>query len=70
MSAHDSIFSASPSTPACSAGQHLCSLASVSGTRGYRRPRLAFVGAVTRLVQSGPVGNRYETYPPRLWSDR
>lgn len=36
----------------------------------YRRPRLAFVGNVTRMVQSGPVGNRYETYACRYWSDR
>ncbi len=34
----------------------------------YRRPRLEFVGTVTRLVQSGPWGNRYETYQGSYWS--
>jgi hypothetical protein len=44
--------------------------APASATPSYRRPRLAYVGSVTRLVQSGPVGNRYETYRCSYWSDR
>ena len=36
----------------------------------YRRPNLEFVGPVTQLVQSGPTGNRYETYRCSYWSDR
>jgi hypothetical protein len=42
----------------------------VSGTSCYQRPRLEYVGSVTRLVQSGPTGNRYETYRCSYWSDR
>jgi hypothetical protein len=36
----------------------------------YRAPDLTFVGSVTELVQSGPIGNRYETYRCSYWSDR
>jgi hypothetical protein len=43
---------------------------SAAATACYRRPRLALVGTVTRLVQSGPNGNRYETYQCRYWYDR
>ena len=40
------------------------------GTSRYCRPRLTRVGSVVRLVQSGPIGNRYETYQGSYWSDR
>jgi hypothetical protein len=43
--------------------------AGVSRTPCYRRPRLTLVGTVTRLVQSGPSGNRYETYRSSYWYD-
>jgi hypothetical protein len=36
----------------------------------YHRPALTALGTVTQMVQSGPVGNRYETYQGRYWSDR
>lgn len=36
----------------------------------YCRPRLALVGSVVRLVQSGPTGNRNETYQGSYWSDK
>jgi hypothetical protein len=42
----------------------------LEGTPRYCRPRLAFVGTVNRLVQSGPIGNRNETYQGVYWSDR
>jgi hypothetical protein len=42
----------------------------VTGPAAYRRPQLEFVGTVTRLVQSGPWGNRYETYQGSYWSDQ
>jgi hypothetical protein len=38
-------------------------------TAGYIRPKLEFVGTVTHLVQSGPLGNRNETYQGSYWSD-
>jgi hypothetical protein len=44
--------------------------ASVACTPCYRQPRLTLVGTVTRLVQSGPTGNRYETYRCSYWYDR
>ena len=34
----------------------------------YSRPRLTHVGSVVQIVQSGPVGNRYETYQGSYWS--
>ena len=37
---------------------------------GYRSPRLVFVGTMVEMVQSGPSGNRYETYRCSYWSDR
>ena len=40
------------------------------GTPSYCRPRLALVGAVVRLVQSGTTGNRNETYQGSYWSDK
>ena len=36
----------------------------------YRQPQLTLVGTVTGMVQSGPYGNRYETYQGVYWSDR
>jgi hypothetical protein len=36
----------------------------------YQRPALTVLGTVTRMVQSGPIGNRNETYQGRYWSDR
>ena len=39
-------------------------------TTTYRQPRLVYVGSIVGLVQSGPVGNRYETYQGSYWSDR
>ena len=44
--------------------------AATISTPSYRPPQLVFVGSVTRLVQSGPTGNRYETYRCSRWSDR
>jgi hypothetical protein len=40
------------------------------GAPGYSRPRLAHIGSVVRTVQSGPTGNRNETYQGSYWSDR
>jgi len=42
----------------------------VPATSSYQRPHLEVVGRVTELVQSGPSGNRYETYQGSYWSDR
>jgi hypothetical protein len=36
----------------------------------YRRPQLTFVGTMVRTVQSGPSGNRNETYQGSYWSGR
>lgn len=55
--------SAAPNTSAISAE-------TIAASPAYRRPQLEFIGKVTRLVQSGPVGNRYETYQGSYWSDR
>jgi hypothetical protein len=39
-------------------------------TTGYHGPRLVFVGSMVEMVQSGPSGNRYETYRCSYWYDR
>jgi hypothetical protein len=41
-----------------------------NGAPAYSRPRLAYVGSVVQTVQSGPTGNRYETYQGSYWSGR
>jgi hypothetical protein len=60
----------SSTTDRATSGSTSGSAAAVCDTPSYRRPQLAFVGSVTRLVQSGPTGNRYETYRCSYWSDR
>ena len=37
------------------------------GMLAYRQPKLTLVGAVTRVVQGQPVGNRYDVY--ERWQD-
>lgn len=37
--------------------------------QAYCTPHIDYLGSFERLIQSGPTGNRYETYPPRVWQD-
>jgi hypothetical protein len=58
------------SVQSCTSGHFPAPVANecASSTHCYCRPQLALVGTLNRLVQSGPSGNRYETYRCSYWS--
>jgi hypothetical protein len=62
------INNVSPSDEPANTGDRPVEAATARVAPAYHRPQLTFIGSVTRLVQSGPWGNRYETYVNSYWS--